>query len=244
MMLGGIVLAGLILGLLVGPSVYRSLTSFEPELAVSTVQAVAADMPVLVHVPTLTPSLTPSITPTPTNTPTSTPTPTITPSPTLTPTPTHTPTATPTPTITPTPTRAWPTWTPVTPGTPTSEPPTATPAPALAAPELLIPETGVVYEGEDTSIELTWRSSHTLVSDEYFEVMIRYVSGGATVSAPVYVQRPSWFVSKMLHGKADQESERIYTWSVRLVRKRTADDGTDTYLPISAWSEERTFHWK
>jgi len=243
-MLGGIVLTGLILGLLVGPSLYRALTSFEPELAVSTVQAVAGDMPVLMHVPTLTPSLTPSITPTPTNTPTSTPTPTITPSPTLTPTPTHTPTATPTPTITPTPTRAWPTWTPVPPATPTSVPPTATSEPVLVAPELLLPEAGTGYEGEDTSIELTWRSSHALASDEYFEVMIRYVAGGATVSAPVYVQRPAWFVSKMLHGKADQESERMYTWSVRLVRKRTADDGTDEYTSISGWSEERAFQWK
>jgi len=243
-MLGGIVLAGLILGLVMGPSLYRSLTSFEPELAVSTVQAVAADMPVLVHVPASPPAQTGALRPPPPTTPTSPPTPTIPPSPTLTPTPTHTPTATPTPTITPTPTRAWPTWTPVTPGTPTSVPSTATPEPVLAAPELLIPESGVVYEGEGTSIELTWRSSHTLASDEYFEVMIRYVSGGATVSSPVYVQRPSWFVSKLLHGKADQESERLYTWSVRLVRKHTADDGTDEFTSISGWSEERAFHWK
>lgn len=243
-MLGSIVLAGLILGLLGGPSLFRTLTRFEPELAVSTVQAVAEDLPVLMHVPTLTPSLTPSITPTPTNTPTSTPTPTVTPTPTLTPTPTHTRTATPTPTITPTPTRAWPTWTPAPPATPTSILPTATPEPVLSAPELLMPEAGTVYAGEGASIELTWRSSHTLSSDEYFEVVIRYVSGGATISAPVYVQRPAWFVSKMLHGKADQESNRMYTWSVRLVRKRTADDGTEEYVPISGFSEERTFHWK
>ncbi|HSJ53351.1 MAG TPA: hypothetical protein VLC52_06340, partial [Anaerolineae bacterium] len=87
LLLGGIIVAGLVLGLLIGPSLYRALTSFEPEVAAGTVQAVAEDLPVFVNVPTLTPSLTPSVTPTPTRTPTTTPTPTITPSPTLTPTP-------------------------------------------------------------------------------------------------------------------------------------------------------------
>lgn len=241
LLLGGIVVAGLVLGLLVGPSLYRALTSFEPEIAAGTVQAVAEDMPVLVHVPTLTPSCTPSVTPTPTKTPTPTSTPTITPSPTLTPTPTHTPTATSTPTVTPTPTRAWPTWTPV---TPTTVPPTATPEPVLAAPELIMPENRTVYDGEDTNIELTWRSSHILNSDEYFEVTVRYVSQGTTVSVPVYVQRASWFVSRMLYGKADQESERRYTWSVRLVRKRASASGSDEYVPISGWSDERVFVWK
>jgi hypothetical protein len=241
--LAGLVIAVLAVGLAVGPSLYHGLTHFEPRVAVSTVQAAAEDMPVFVHVPTLTPSLTPSVTPTPTNTPPPTPTPTITPSPTLTPTPTHTPPATSTPTPSPTATRAWPTWTPV---TPTKLPPTATatPAPNLPAPELLIPRHRDAYEGADTSIELTWRSDHTLTANEYFEIAIRYVSQGSPVSVPVYTQRTSWFVSPLLYGAADQESERRYTWSVRLVRKRAGADGNDEYDPLSSWSEERVFYWR
>jgi hypothetical protein len=107
-----------------------------------------------------------------------------------------------------------------------------------------MPENGASYNGPDTNIELTWRSSHTLAASEYFEVAVRYVSSGSRVSVPVYVQRTSWFVSKLLHGKADQESDRRYTWSVRLVRKRTGAEGNDEYVPLSGWSEERTFYWK
>jgi hypothetical protein len=240
------VIVAIVLGsiLLIGPRLYRSLTHFEPEVAVETAQAVAEELPVFVHVPTLTPSLTPSVTPTPTKTPTPTSTPTITPSPTLTSTPTHTatPTSTPSPTLTPT--RAWPTWTPVVAPTAVPPPATATPQPLLPAPELVMPENRSAYNGPDINIELTWRSNHSPASGEYFEVVIRYVSQGSPVAVPVYVQRPSWFVSKMLYGKADQESERRYTWSVRLVRKRTGADGNDEYVGISGWSEERTFYWK
>jgi hypothetical protein len=114
----------------------------------------------------------------------------------------------------------------------------------LPAPELLTPQNRDTFEGSDASIELTWRSSHSLAADEWFEVAVRYVSGGTPVSVPVRVQRPAWFVSKLLYGKADQESERRYTWSVRLVRQRAGAQGSDDYVPISGWSEERVFHWK
>jgi hypothetical protein len=241
MLLGGIVIAGLVLGLAFGPALYRALTGFQPEGAVSTVQAVAKELPVFVHVPTLTPSLTPSVTPTASNTPSPTPTPTITPSPTLTPTPTQTPTATSTAAPSSTPTRAWPTWTPV---APTAVPPTTTTEPVLEAPVLLMPEAGAVYNGSNTNIECIWQSSHTLTANEYFEIAIRYVSQGNPVMVPVYVQRASWFVSEMLYGQADLESQREYSWSVRLVRKSTEADGTDEYVAISAWSEERVFYWK
>ncbi len=107
-----------------------------------------------------------------------------------------------------------------------------------------MPRNRDVYDGENASIELTWQSDHRLTSDEYFEVAVRYVSGGSPVSVPVYVQRPSWFVSPMLYGQADQESQRKYSWSVRLVRKRLGAGGSDEYAPISGWSEEWVFYWK
>lgn len=239
-MLGAIIGAILVGGLLLGPALYRAASGFKPEVAASTVQAVVEELPVLVHVPTLTPSLTPSVTPTPTHTPTPTPTPTITPTPTLTPTPTQTPTATWTSSPTPTSTRARPTWTPV---KPTSVASTATPQPMLPTPVPLMPRDGDAYSGASARIELNWQSDHTPAADEYFQVVVSYLSGGNRVSVPVYVQRTSWFVSEMLYNAADQETGRQYTWSVRLVRKRTGTDG-DEYVAISGWSVERVFYWR
>ena len=107
-----------------------------------------------------------------------------------------------------------------------------------------MPEAGAVFNGSNTNIEFIWQSSHTLTANEYFEIAVRYVSQGNPVVVPVYVQRASWFVSEMLYGQADLESEREYSWSVRLVRKRSGSDGNDEYVPISGWSDERDFYWK
>ncbi len=230
----------------VGPPVWHGVQSLQPAGAVSTVQAVVSEVPVLVQVPTLTPSLTPSITPTPSNTPTLTPTPTQTPVPSLTPTQTPTPTPTDTPTSTPTPTRAWPTWTPKPSET---ETPTPTPAPtptvpAAAAPTLMEPVEGSPFNGPLASFRLAWLSSHTLKPDEYYEVRVRYLQDGAEVFIPYRVQQTHWWVDKSLYLKADQETGRTYRWSVQVVMRRIAEDGSVTFVPISPVSAEWSFTWQ
>jgi RNA polymerase subunit RPABC4/transcription elongation factor Spt4 len=238
--LAAVVVTGLVLGLIVGPWLRAGLERVRPAVAVNTVVAVASKMPVLVEAPTLTPSITPSITPTPTHTPTSTSTPTNTPTPTLTPTPTHTPTPTNTPTETATPTRAWPTWTPKPRTTPTYTP---TPTPTLPAPTLLEPDDGSPF-GEGDVFRLAWRSSHTLKPDECFLVTVRYTHQGAEVGLPVCVQQTFWWVEESLYLQADQETGRVYYWSVRLARQATDEEGNETFVPLGPASEEWSFYWR
>ncbi|MBN1659554.1 MAG: zinc ribbon domain-containing protein [Anaerolineae bacterium] len=249
-----VAIAVIILGLALSAALWvpHALSSLRPAVAVSTVQALAASLPDVVEVPSLTPSLTPSITPTstptrtPTPIPTLTPTPTLTPVPTLTPTPTSTPTptATPTPTSTPTATPRRFTATPLPTPTPLTTPtPTV---PALSAPTPLSPEGGAVFSDRDANIELTWTSNHTLRPTEYFEIQIRYSEEGTDneIVIPIHVQRTSWFVDDGLYARASQQTERAYHWSLRLVRREVADDGSERYVPLSSLSDERTFYWK
>jgi hypothetical protein len=243
--IGAVILLGIALGAVLALRLRQAFDSFQPAIAVSTVQAVASKVPVMVQVPTLTPSLTPSLTPTPTNTPTPTPTPTVTPSPTLTPTPTETPSPTPTGTPTPTPTKVYPTWTPKPKATQT---PTPTPAPTTAAPELEEPEDSAPFSGEAANIKLAWTSSHTLKPDEYFEVQVRYSHDGGTVILPVRVQKTFWWVDKSLYLQADQspdqDIDRIYYWSVRLVREVEDSESNTEYVIFSPASEEWSIHWR
>jgi hypothetical protein len=238
-----LIAAALIIGLgvvaVVGSWIWQNLYRFQPAVAVSTVQAVASEVPVLVEVPTLTPSLTPSATPTPTQTPT----PTLTPSLTPTPTPTNTPTATPTPaptgTPTPTVTIAPPT------ATPTVPTETPTPAPTVAPPALVRPEDGALFAEETAKIELAWTSNHTLKPDECFQVNMRWTEQGAEVlESPVCIQSTSWFVTSLLYLRADLETERAYYWSVRLAREEINAEGSRSFVPLSPASEERFFYWK
>jgi hypothetical protein len=111
-------------------------------------------------------------------------------------------------------------------------------------PTVLLPEDGTVFNGAGTSIELAWTSNHILSPDEYFEVTLRYTQQGARVELPVYVQSASWFVDEALYLAADQETDRIYHWSVRLVRKTTDADGNVEYVPLSGSSPERSFYWR
>ena len=225
-------------GAVSGSWLYQRLSDFHPEEAVGTVQAMVSDVPEFVEVPTLTPSLTPSITPTPTPTPTATPTPTQTP----TPTPTHTPTHTPTPTYTPTPS---PTATRVRPSaTPTRPTATPTPLPTVAPPRLVEPEDEAPYDGARSIIKLGWQSSHTLESDECYLVRVRWTEGGAPAGTEVCVQALQWFVAGELYLRADQETERVYFWGVRVVRQETDEEGEVTYTPLSPLSEERSFYWR
>jgi len=234
---GGLVLA-LAVVLIVGPWLLRGLGQFQPSRAISTVQAMASEVPVFVEVPTLTPSLTPSVTPTPTSTPTSTPTPTVTPSPTLTPTPTETPSPTPTETASPTPTRTR------LPATPTALPTeTVTPLPTVAPPAPQEPEDGAPFGAKDT-FRLSWRSSHTLTPDECFLVTVRYIHNVAEVRLPICVQATYWWVDDALYLQADQETGRVYYWSVSVVRKETDADGKESFVPLGPSSEEWSFYWR
>ncbi len=234
---GGLVLAVAVV-LIVGPWLLRGLGQFQPSRAISTVQAMASEVPVLIEVPTLTPSLTPSVTPTPTHTPTSTPTPSVTPSPTLTATPTETPSPTPTETASPTPTRTR------LPATATALPTeTATPLPTVAPPTPLEPEDGAPF-GERDTFRLAWGSSHTLARDECFLVTVRYTHNAAEVRLPICVQATHWWVDDALYLQADQETDRVYYWSVSVARKQTDADGMESFVPLGPSSEEWSFYWR
>jgi len=232
-----VLVAAVALVVLVGPWLVGQLGKFRPSLAIGTVQAVAIEVPVLVEIPTLTPSLTPSITPTPTHTPTPTPTPSSTPSPTLTPTPTPTPTHTPTATASPTPTR---TRRPATPTRPTDTP---TPAPTVPPPILVEPEDGAPFAQNDI-LRVAWRSGHTLKPDECYLLTIRYTHQGSEVQLPVCVQETYWWVDDALYLQADQETDRVYYWSVQVVRKGIDDEGSEVFIPLSESSAERSFYWR
>jgi hypothetical protein len=163
--------------------------------------------------------------------------PSATPSPTLTPRPTDTPTATPTNTPSPTPTR---TRRPV---TATPRPPTATPLPTVVAPAPLAPEDESSY-GAGAIIRVAWQSFHSLATDECYLLTVSYVRGGASVDLPVCVQETQWWVDDALYLQADQETERAYHWSVRVVRREVDEDGSVSYLPLGPPSEEWTFYWR
>jgi hypothetical protein len=239
-LVGGALLV-LALAVVLVPWLRHTWQNFRPAVAAATMQSLAVDMPVLVEVPTLTSTLTPSVTPTSTRTPTPTVTPSLTPMPTLTPTSTHTPTptSTPTPSPTTTPTRPQPTAT-----RRATDTPTPTPAPTTAPPGATEPEDGALFSGEGAVIKLAWRSGYTLARDECFLVTLRWTEGGAPAENQVCVQETYWYVDELLHLRADQETERIYYWSVRLARRTTDGDGVVQFVPFSPPSAERSFYWK
>lgn len=232
------IVLGLALVLAVGPSLRQGIARFRPSGAVSTVQAMASDVPVLVAIPTLTPSLTPSVTPTPTTTPTTTPTPSLTPTPTSTPVPTETPTPLPTETPTPTATRARAS------RTPTSPPPTPTPLPTVVPPVLVEPEDEAPFDTQRAIIKLAWRGSYTLTQNDFYEVSLRWREAGSPATNLVYVQETFWFVPEALYLRADQETDRVYYWSVRLVHKEADAEGNEVVVPLSSASEEWAFYWR
>lgn len=233
------VVVGGVLALFAAPWLRRGLEEFRPAAVVSTVQAMASEVPVLV-VPTLTPSPTPSITPTPTNTPTVTPTPSLTPTPTPTPMPTETPTPTPTETPTLTPTPVWPTWTPRPKTTPTDTP---TPVPTLAPPMLQEPQDKAPFSGENSIVKLVWSSSYSLKPNECFLVVIRYTRQGVEETRQVCIQNSHWIVDSALYPLADLAGGRVYYWSVRLARRETDANGNEVFVPLSPPSEEWSFSW-
>ena len=80
--------------------------------------------------------------------------------------------------------------------------------------------------------------------DEFYEMTLRYVQLGGDVPVPVYVQETFWFVDKGLYHQADQETDRVYYWNVRVVRKETDADGNENVIPLSSASEEWSFYWR
>ena len=116
--------------------------------------------------------------------------------------------------------------------------------PTLAPPTLVNPEDGAPFNSEKAYIKLSWTSSHTLRPNEYYELLLRYTHQGVSVVLPVHVQETFWWVDKALYLQADQETQFVYYWSVRLVRKEVDAEGKETYVPLSPASEERSFYWK
>jgi hypothetical protein len=109
---------------------------------------------------------------------------------------------------------------------------------------LLLPEDEAPYDGKGAIIKLSWQSRHTLDSDECYQVRLRWTEGGAPAATEVCVQQTQWFVDSSLYLRADQETARLYQWSVRVVQETTGDDGGASYVPLSPMSEERSFFWR
>jgi len=106
------------------------------------------------------------------------------------------------------------------------------------------PEDGALFSGENAKIELAWSSGHTLKPDECFLVTVRWTERGAQSGTQVCVQATSWFVDGSLHLRADQETDRIYDWSVQVAREESDDGGQVTFTPLSPSGSERSFHWR
>jgi hypothetical protein len=109
---------------------------------------------------------------------------------------------------------------------------------------LVQPEDAAPFDGDNAIIKLAWSSSHTLRQDECYRVTLRWTEGGAPASTDACVQETSWFVPETLYLRADQETDRVYYWSVQVVQPQTDADGNATYVPLSVSSEERSFYWK
>lgn len=98
--------------------------------------------------------------------------------------------------------------------------------------------------GERANFRLSWQGNHTLKPDECYLVTVRYTHNGSEVRLPVCVQQTSWWVDQGLYLEADQETGRVYYWSVAVVRKVIDANGRETFVPLSMPSEERSFYWR
>lgn len=213
-------LAGFILGLIL----YAVIPPIVAHRIRSDFRAIAIQLlpPTFTPTPSPTFTLIPTPTPSPTSTPTPTPipTPTFTPSPTPTQTPTLAPKVTPTPTFTPMPT------------------PTPTIPFAYQAPEPIFPSDGEWFHGGSTIIDLKWKPPAELPPRHVYRLIIRYRQGGNLVEIPIITERPSYIVPQSLHGAADQP-DRTYEWQVQVIY--LTDQGN--IIPLSPFSEPKTFHW-
>jgi hypothetical protein len=83
-----------------------------------------------------------------------------------------------------------------------------------------------------------------LAPDECFLVTVRWTERGAQASTQVCIQATSWFVDSSLYLRADQETDRIYGWSVQVAREETGESGERTYVPFSPSGAARSFYWR
>lgn len=88
-----------------------------------------------------------------------------------------------------------------------------------------------------------WTSTYTLKPGDFFEVSVRYTHLGVEETLPYYRQETFWYVQG-IYLKADQETGRLYHWSVRVVREGTGTGGKAVYVPLSPASQEWAFSWK
>ncbi len=105
------------------------------------------------------------------------------------------------------------------------------------------PEDGAPF-GERDVFKLGWQSTHTLKRDECYLLRLRYTHEGDSVTLEVCVQEASWWVDQSLYLEADQETDRVYYWSVWIARKGTDAEGNEIYLPLGPASLERRFYWR
>jgi hypothetical protein len=115
--------------------------------------------------------------------------------------------------------------------------------PTVEPPTPFEPEDGTSF-GESDTFRLAWQSGHTLKPDECFLITIRYTNTGSEIKLPVCVQATQWWVDESLYLQADQETDRVYYWSVAAARMETDEEGNETYVPLSASSEEWSFYWR
>jgi hypothetical protein len=73
---------------------------------------------------------------------------------------------------------------------------------------------------------------------------VRYTHEGSAATLQTCVQQTSWWVDDSLYGQADQETDRVYYWQVRVVSKGMDDAGQEVYVPLSPPSEEWRFYWR
>ena len=123
-------------------------------------------------------------------------------------------------------------------------PDTPTPVPTVPPPSLVTPKDGAPFNGESAIIKLTWSSTHFLLPDQYYELLLRWTQDGTPASQPVYVQETFWFVDRALYLRADLDTEREYLWSVGIVQRQLGADEDATYVPLGPPSEERAFTWQ
>jgi len=114
---------------------------------------------------------------------------------------------------------------------------------AFAAPELIFPEDGAPFHGQNTIIELKWKSVGELEEGQWYLVNVRYKEGGQVRESGTLVKETVWMVpAEFFYAKADQP-DRAYQWQVQVVQVVKDETGQERYVPMSPPSETRTFHW-
>jgi hypothetical protein len=129
--------------------------------------------------------------------------------------------------------------------TPTTTPaPTSTPTPVYPKPKLIKPENNNSFSGQDAFVMLEWEPVvSTLGPDEWYEVIVAYVSNGQMLTETAWVKDSNWPVPSGLWQKANLP-ERAYQWNVTVVHQTgTRPNGRREGAAISPTSETWVFQW-